>query len=127
MKEFMLLIRNEADSKTDFSAEKDKEFLNACKVYIEALQKDGKMISAQPLIREGKMISGATGAWKEAAYAEGKEVIVGYYHILANDLDDAVEIAKGNPEFAYTTTARVEVRPVKMKEVSTGFVYPDKK
>jgi len=60
-------------------------------------------------------------------FADGKEVIVGYYHILANDLDDAIAIAKGNPEFAYTTTARVEVRPVKMKELTTGYVYPDKK
>ncbi len=127
MKEFMLLIRNEANSKSGFSAEKDREFLDACKVYIEALQKEGKIISAQPLIREGKMVSGSGGSWHEGPFADGKEVIVGYYHILANDLDDAIAIAKGNPEFAYTTTARVEVRPVKMKELTTGYVYPDKK
>jgi len=37
MKEFMLLIRNEADSKSAFSAEQDIAFLNACKVYIGKL------------------------------------------------------------------------------------------
>ncbi len=124
MKEFMLLIRNEDDSKTDFSSEKDKEFLKACEVYIEGLIKNGNLIKAQPLIREGKMLTGSNGAWTVGPYSESKEVIVGYYHILANDMDGAVAIAKGNPEFAYTTTARVEVRPIKTKEVATAYVYP---
>ena len=78
------------------------------------------------MVREGKMISGSKGLWKETTFTESKEVIVGYYHILANDLEDAIEIAKGNPEFEYTSTARIEVRPIKMKEETTGFVYPEK-
>src|SRR5215831_7111809 len=121
MKEFMLLIRNESDSKSQFSEEKNQQFLKACEVYISNLIKDEKLKIAQPLIREGKMISGSKGAWKDGPFNESKEVIVGYYHILANDLDDAIAIAKGNPEFEYTSTARVEVRPIKMKEETTGF------
>ena len=124
MKEFMLLIRNEADSKSTFFTKQDKVFLNACKVYIEKLQANGNIISALPLVREGKMLSGANGVWNEAPYSQGKEVIVGYYHILANDLDGAITSTKGNPEFEYTTTARIEVRPIKMKEESTAYVYP---
>jgi len=124
MKEFMLLIRNEADSKTTFSPEQDLAFLKACQVYLEGLKSNGNLVSAQPLVREGTMISGDNGSWHEGAYSETTEVIVGYYHIMANDLDEAIAIAKGNPEFAYTTTARVEVRPIKMKEESTSYVYP---
>ena len=85
---------------------------------------NGNLKSAQPLVREGKMVSGTNGAWKEAPYSENKEVIVGYYHIFANNLEDAIAIAKGNPEFEYTTTARIEVRPIKMREQSTAYVYP---
>jgi hypothetical protein len=70
------------------------------------------------------MISGSHGTWNEGPYNEGKDVIVGYYHVRAKDLDEAVTIAKGNPEFAYTNTARVEVRPIKVKEETTGFEYP---
>lgn len=70
------------------------------------------------------MLSGHEGAWAQAPYAEGPDVIVGYYHIVAEDLADAVAIAQGNPEFAFTTTARVEVRPIKGTERATGFVYP---
>src|SRR5512136_2919630 len=76
------------------------------------------------VLREGKIISLSKGGWKDGPFNETKEVIVGYYHILADDLDDAVAIAKGNPEFEYGTTARIEVRPIKTKEESTGFVYP---
>src|SRR5438105_651509 len=109
MKEFMLLIRNQSDSKSDFSSEKNQQFLNDCRVYINNLTKEEKLKSAQPLIREGKMISGSKGAWRDAPFNETKEVIVGYYHIVAKDLDEAIEIAKGNPEFKYTSRARVEV------------------
>jgi hypothetical protein len=52
---------------------------------------------------------------------------VGYYHILAKDIDEAVAIAKGNPEFAFTDTARVEVRPLKVVEEQTSYQYPGKK
>lgn len=124
MKEFMLLIRNLADAKEGFTDAQEQEFLNACKVYIEKLTSNGNLKSAQPLIREGKMLSGTPGAWKEGVYSETKEVIVGYYHIVAASLEEAVALAKGNPEFAYTKTARVEVRPVKMKEESTSYIYP---
>ena len=52
---------------------------------------------------------------------------MGYYHILANDLDEAIAIAKRNPEFAFIKGAHIEVRPVKMMEQSTGFEYPQGK
>jgi hypothetical protein len=124
--EFMLLVRNRHDRFASFSSEKNDEFLDACKVYVEMLKKDGKLKAAQPLVREGRMISGSKGNWQDGPFAEGDEVIVGYYHVLATDLAEAIEIARGNPEFAYTSTARVEVRPIKTVEQSNQFVYPDK-
>ena len=125
MKEFMLLIRNENDSKSAFSPEKHQEFVSKCMVYIGKLIEQKKLLSAQPLIREGKMISNPNGVWKDGPFNESKEVIMGYYHILAKDIDEAIEIAKGNPEFAYTATARIEVRPIKMREEVTNYTYPN--
>jgi hypothetical protein len=43
---------------------------------------------------------------------------------MANDFDEATEIAKANPEFKFNENTRIEVRPIKMKEEQTGFVYP---
>ena len=120
----MLLIRNEGDGKAMLSPEQQQQFLNACMVYIEELKKSGNLKSAQPLVREGKMISGAPGSFKDGPYNETKEIIVGYYHILASDMEGAIAIAKRNPEFAFVKGAKIEVRPVKMKEQSTNYVYP---
>ncbi len=124
MKEFMLLIRSKGEHRSTLSPEQNQRFLKACEDYIGHLKKEGKLIAAQPLIRQGKIISGSTGAWKELPFNETNEVQVGYYHILAKDMDEAIAIAKGNPEFEYGTTARIEVRPIKMKEETTGYVYP---
>ena len=55
------------------------------------------------------------------------ETQVGYYHIRANDIQEAIKIAKNNPEFEYVPSATIEVRPIKTKEVETGFVYPTNK
>jgi hypothetical protein len=125
MKEFMLLIHNEGDGKANMSPEQQQEFLNACMVYIEDLLKKGKLKGAQPLVREGRMISGSPGAFKDGPYNESKEIIVGYYHILAKDMDEAIAIAKGNPEFAFVKGAKIEVRPIKTKEQSTDYDYPN--
>jgi hypothetical protein len=126
MKEFMFLIHNEVDHLSHLSADEKQQFLKACMDYINKLLKEGKLKAAQPLVKEGKILSGSKAAWKDGPFNETKEVIVGYYHILANNIDEAIEIAKGNPEFEYTSTARIEIRPIKMVEQTTEFVYPDK-
>ena len=126
MQEFMLFIRNEIDHQQSWSAERHGEFLNKCRDYIGELTKEGTLIGAQPIVRQGKIVSGTKGSWKEKPFNENKEVIVGYYHVRANSIEEAIEIAKRNPEFEFGTTARVEVRPIKMKEETTGFVYPKK-
>jgi hypothetical protein len=127
MKEFMLLIRNKVDHLSHLSPEENQKFLKACVDYINRLTKDGNLKSAQPLVKEGKIISGSKDSWKDGPFNESKEVIIGYYHILANNIEEAIEIAKGNPEFAYTSAARIEVRPIKMREEAVDFTYPGQK
>jgi len=124
MKEYMLRILNQADHQKTWSSEQHLEFVRKCEVYIENLKKEGKLLAAQPLARTGKILSGKKGAWKEAPLGNTGEVQVGYYHIRAKDLDEAIAIAKGNPEFDYGDTARIEVRPIEIEEERTGFVYP---
>jgi len=124
MKEYMLLIRNEGDAKAALSADKHLAFIKQCESYIGDLRSEGKLIAAQPLVREGITISGTAEGWKEVPLNPDKQVQVGYYHILANDMHDAIAIAKENPEFDYVPSATIEVRPIKMKEEATSFVYP---
>jgi hypothetical protein len=127
MKEFMFFIRKNSDSKETLSPEQFNLFLKSCETYICKLKNEGKLISAQPIDRQGTIISGKSGKWNESSFNEGKEVIGGYYHILAKDLEEAIKIAKANPEFEFNSDTRIEVRPIKMKAESTGFVYPTEK
>jgi len=124
MKEFMFLIRNEGDAKAALTSDKHLEFVKQCEVYIGKLKGQNKLIAAQPLVREGVIISGSKNAWKEKPCDPNREIQVGYYHILANDIKEAIALAKENPEFENVPTASIEVRPIKMKEETTKFVYP---
>ena len=123
-KEFMLYIRNAGDAKAALSADEHLKFIKQCEVYIEQLKSGNKLIAAQPIVREGFVISRDKLGWTKAPIDASKEVQVGYYHIVANNIDEAIEIAKRNPEFAFVPSATIEVRPIKTKEVETNFVYP---
>ena len=65
MKEYMLLIRNDADAKAALSHDKHLEFVKQCETYIGSLKKQGKLIAAQPLVREGVILSSTKEGWKE--------------------------------------------------------------
>jgi hypothetical protein len=127
MKEFMLLIRNNGDAKKSLTPEEHLAFIKQCEIYIGLLKSQNKLIAAQPLVREGFVISKTNNSWNENAIPNDKEVQVGYYHILANDINEAISIAKNNPEFEYVASASIEVRPIKTKEKETAFVYPTTK
>jgi hypothetical protein len=123
-KEYMFYIRNAGDAKATLSAEAHMAFIKKCEVYIGRLKKEGKLIAAQPLVREGIVISKSDRNWNLYPVDPTKEVQVGYYHIVANDIAEATEMAKENPEFEYVPSASIEIRPVKTKEDQTKFVYP---
>lgn len=120
----MLLIRNEAGHHSEKSPEQMQQFLESVMAYIGDLKNKGRLIGAQPLGSEGTMLSGSPGMWKDGPYNESKEIIIGYYHILAADMDEAIAIAKGNPEFAPGAGTRIEIRQIITEERSLDYVYP---
>lgn len=113
MKEFMLLIRTEGDHLSALAPEEQQKHIQQVMVYIEELMKAGKLKSAQPLEMESSIISGTKGKLKDGPFNEAKEVIAGYFLILANDMKEAIEIGKRNPVFESAANARIEVRPVR--------------
>jgi hypothetical protein len=84
--------------------------------YIGGLMEKGILKSAQPLDMSGKMVSGTAGSLKDGPFNETKEVIAGYFHIIAKDIDEAIEIAKRNPIFEDGLGAKIEVRPIRIVE-----------
>jgi hypothetical protein len=123
-KEFMLYIRNSGEAKAALSPEEHLAFVKKCEVYIGQLKAKGQLIAAQPIVQEGFVLTKTGSGWNKTAVDTGKEVQVGYYHVLADSIDEAIGIAKENPEFEYVPSASIEVRPIKMKEEQTNFVYP---
>ncbi len=124
MKEFMFYIRNAGDAKAALTPNEHLAFVKKCEVYIGDLKAKGKLIAAQPIIREGVVLSRTNEKWTEVNLDASKEVQVGYYHIMADSLDDAIEMAKANPEFEYVPTAKIEIHQIKTKEQKTHFIYP---
>lgn len=115
MKEFLLLIRTEGDHLAAMSAEEQQDHVQKIGNYISKLIQEGKLKSAQPLEVEGRIVHGRKGAFKDGPFNESKEVIVGYFLIVAKDYDEAIAIAKANPLFE-DAEARIEIRQVKTME-----------
>lgn len=65
-------------------------------IWLDGLVDEGKMKRGQRLTYEGRTIA-RKNVVTDGPFGESKEVIGGYWFILAQDLDEAAEIAKGNP------------------------------
>ena len=111
MKEFMLFIRSEGNPVADLSPEQLQEHVQKVGGYIQNMVDQGKMKAAQPLEMEGSILSYNNGSFTDGPFNETKEVISGYYHIMANDLKEATDIAKADPRFE-DGKWRIEIRPI---------------
>jgi hypothetical protein len=111
MKEFLLILKTEGSVWTDLSPEQLQNHLKAGGAYIGNLIAEGKLKSANPVDKGSVLVTGRNGVIKDGPFNESKEVIAGYFHIVANDIDEAVAIAKANPIFNDIPTT-IEVHPM---------------
>ena len=111
MKEFMVFIKNEGNPIAALSAEQQQAHVQKVGAYIMGLVEAGKMKAAQPLEMEGTIIGQKNGNFVDGPFNETKEVISGYYHLLAADLNEAIAMVKEDPRFE-DGDWRLEIRPV---------------
>ncbi|HEY5750906.1 MAG TPA: YciI family protein [Chryseolinea sp.] len=78
--------------------------------WVKKLQDQKRYDSGEALLPEGKLITGPKKTVTDGPFAESKEVVGGYFVVLAKDLKEAVEMAKESPDYALG--GAVEVRPV---------------
>jgi hypothetical protein len=78
-------------------------------VWLNRLVNEGKMKRGQRLMYEGKTV-GRQNVITDGPFGESKEVIGGYWFILAQNLDEAAQIAKSNPCLNYGLF--LEIRPI---------------
>jgi hypothetical protein len=112
MKDFLLLIRTERDVWTSQSPQQLQEHIEKATSYISKLIKEGKLKSAAPLDNSSRIVIDVNGIIKDNSFDESKEVIAGYFHIAAKDIQEAVDIAMANPIFK-DISAKIEVHLMK--------------
>lgn len=105
--QYLLLFRGR-DWDEGLSPEELQEVLDRVMAWFDGVQQTGKVKAGQPLARQGRIVSGNGVA--DGPFAESKEAIGGYLLLEADDLDEAVAIARTCPTLDYEIT--VEVRPV---------------
>ena len=111
MKDFLLILKTEGNVWTDLSPEQLQKHLEHGGAYIGNLIKDGILKNANPIDKGSRLITESNGVLKDGPFNESKEVVAGYFHIIAKDMDEAVAIAKGNPIFGDIPT-KIEVHPM---------------
>lgn len=113
MKDFLLLIRTEGDVWTALSPKQLQKHIDHGTAYIGNLMKERRLKSAAPFDKASRIVTSVNGLMKDGPFNESKEVIAGYFHVLANDVQEAVEIAKANPVFK-DIPAKIEVHMMKV-------------
>lgn len=76
---------------------------------------EGKMKMGSRLANEGATVS-RTGIVTDGPFGEGKEVIGGYWWIVADSLEEAAQIAAGNPCLKHGLV--FEIRPTDPERAS---------
>ncbi|HUB66534.1 MAG TPA: YciI family protein [Candidatus Methylacidiphilales bacterium] len=108
--QYLLLFRG-AEWYTNASPEEIQAAVAKFKAWFESLNAKGIVRGAQPLVREGKIVSGKNGSIvADGPFAESKETIGGYFLLAVESLEEAVAVAKASPALEYGT--QIEVRPV---------------
>jgi len=108
MKNFMFLFRG---GRTPVSPEEMQAQMQKWMGWIQRLRDEGKYLAGDPLEGAGKVLT-SKKVITDGPFAEGKEVVGGYFVVHAATLDEAAEMAKDCPIFE--NGGSVEVRPVQV-------------
>lgn len=111
MKEFLLLLRENLDAYSSISPEEMQADIEKHIKWVEELAKNGHFKNGNPLSPAGGTLSGTAGLITDGPYIESKEGVSGYYFLLAESLEQAIELAKGCPTLS-VRGGKVEVREV---------------
>lgn len=85
--------------------------MTAFYTWVDGLRGKGVLRGAQPLMEEGRLVTGARGSVvTDGAFAESKEAIAGYFLLGVDSTAEAVRLAQDCPILAYG--AQIEVRPI---------------
>jgi hypothetical protein len=112
MSEYLVISRGQWDK--DRSPEEIQAAIDAFYAWKDRLVAEGTMKPGQRLGTAGRIVR--RDVVTDGPYSESKEVIGGYWFIVASSLDEAASIAAENPCLA--CGLYFEVRPVELERAS---------
>lgn len=99
----------------DRSREEIQNAIDQFYIWLNRLVDEGKMKIGQRLASTGKTVS-RNNVVTDGPFGEAKEVIGGYWFIVAGSLDEAAQIAAANP--CMKCGLFFEIRPIETKRAS---------
>ena len=78
--------------------------------WVEKLTAEKRYVGGEALLPGGKTVTGPKKVVTDGPFTESKEVVAGYFVVLAKNLNEAVEMSKECPD--YVLNGIVEVREV---------------
>jgi hypothetical protein len=105
--EYLVISRGQWDKTA--SRDQIAKVIDQFYTWLDGLVNEGKMKRGQRLMYEGRTV-GRRNVITDGPFGESKEVIGGFWFVVANSLDEAAEIAAGNPCLDYGLT--LEIRPI---------------
>jgi hypothetical protein len=112
LSEYLVISRGQWDK--DRSPEEIQKAIDDFYIWHDRLVSEGRLKAGQRLAREVKVVS-ELGV-SDGPFAEAKEVVGGYWFILAGSLAEAAALAAQNPCLAYGLIS--EVRPIEEERAS---------
>jgi len=111
--EFLVISRGQWDK--DLPKEKIQEAIDQFYLWLEGCVAAGKMRRGQRLGIRGKTVR-KNNVITDGPFGEAKEVIGGYWFILANSLEEAAGIGAGNP--CLNCGLFFEIRPIDVEKAT---------
>jgi hypothetical protein len=100
MKDFVLLLRGGLDFETA-TPEQIQQAMMKWRAWMDELIQQGKYPGGKRLTQNGSVLMGKEKKITDGPYTESKELVGGFLAIKANDLQEAIEIAKNCPILDY--------------------------
>lgn len=116
MNEYLVISRGQWDEGA--SRDDIQRAIDAFYVWYERSLASGAMKPGSRLAPGGKVVS--RSAVTDGPFAEAKELVGGYWFIVARSLDEAAAIAANNPCLAYGLT--LELRPLEAERARANAV-----
>jgi hypothetical protein len=114
--EYLVISRGKWDATA--SKQDVQRAIDAFYAWLDRNQKLGRMHGGSRLSNEGRVVSRA--AVTDGPFVETKELIGGYWFIVAASLDEAAALAAENPCMAFGLS--YEIRPLEAEKAVAGAV-----